>query len=55
MIDALPRELDSEGHAAELSVYLRPYPVVTLLREAVIARKIPFLPTEFWTLSDATR
>lgn len=46
-------QLDGEGRAAELSVYLRPFPVVTLLRKAVIARNIPFLPTEFWTLPDA--
>ena len=45
-------QLDSEGRAAELTVYLRPFPVVTLLRTGVIAHNIPFLPTEFWTLPD---
>jgi hypothetical protein len=43
-------ELDDDGRVTDQTVWLRPWPVVTLLRDRVIAGKLPFLPTDYWLL-----
>ena len=46
-------ELDGQGRVVNQTVWLRPWPVVTLLRDAAIAGQLPSLPAEFWLLPAA--
>jgi len=46
-------ELDAEGQVVNQTVWLRPWPVVTLLRDAAIAGQLPSLPADFWLLPAA--
>jgi hypothetical protein len=43
-------ELDTEGRVVNQTVWLRPWPVVTILRDAAIAGQLPSLPAEYWLL-----
>jgi hypothetical protein len=43
---------DSEGRVDSISPHLRPYPLVTLLREHMMAHMCPDpIPPEFWVLA----
>ena len=42
--------LDSSGRVTDQTVWLRPWPVVALLRDQAIAAQPPFLPAEYWLL-----
>jgi hypothetical protein len=44
-------KLDDRGMVTGLTVWLRPWPVVTVLRDRVIAAKLPFLTPDYWLLS----
>ncbi|HEX6451236.1 MAG TPA: nuclear transport factor 2 family protein [Trebonia sp.] len=46
-------ELDAEGRVIHQTVWLRPWPVVTILRDATIAGQLPSLPADFWLLPAA--
>jgi hypothetical protein len=46
-------ELDAQGQVANQTVWLRPWPVVTILRDAAIAGQLPSLPVDYWLLSAA--
>jgi hypothetical protein len=46
-------ELDAQGRVVNQTVWLRPWPVVTILRDAAIAGQLPFLPADFWLLPAA--
>ena len=46
-------ELDTQGRVVDQTVWLRPWPVVTILRDAAIAGQLPSLPAEFWLLPAA--
>jgi len=46
-------ELDGQGRVVNQTVWLRPWPVVTVLRDAAIAGQLPSLPAEFWLLPAA--
>ncbi len=43
-------ELDTQGRVVNQTVWLRPWPVVTILRDAAIAGQLPSLPAEYWLL-----
>jgi hypothetical protein len=44
-------ELDTEGRVTNQTVWLRPWPVVTVLRDRSIAGQLPFLPADYWLLA----
>jgi hypothetical protein len=46
-------QLDAQGRVVHQTVWLRPWPVVTILRDAAIAGQLPFLPADFWLLPAA--
>lgn len=46
-------ELDDQGRVTNQTVWLRPWPVVTILRDAAIAGQLPSLPADFWLLPAA--
>jgi hypothetical protein len=46
-------ELDAEGRVTNQTVWLRPWPVVTILRDRAIAGQLPCLPAEYWLLAPA--
>jgi hypothetical protein len=43
-------KLDGNGRVADQTVWLRPWPVVTILRDYAIAASLPFLPADYWRL-----
>ena len=43
-------QLDGSGRVTEQTVWLRPWPVVTLLRDRAIASGLPFLTADYWRL-----
>jgi hypothetical protein len=43
-------ELDRDGRVTDQTVWLRPWPVVTMLRDRVIAASLPFLTADYWRL-----
>jgi SnoaL-like domain len=43
-------KLDDNGRVTDQTVWLRPWPVVTVLRDRAIAGKFPFLPADYWRL-----
>jgi SnoaL-like domain len=43
-------KLDGNGRVTDQTVWLRPWPVVTLLRDQAIAANLPFLPADYWRL-----
>jgi AAA ATPase-like protein len=45
--------LDAQGRVANQTVWLRPWPVVTVLRDAAIAGQLGCLPADFWLLPAA--
>src|SRR5215469_2510498 len=46
-------ELDAQGRVVNQTVWLRPWPVVTILRDAAIAGQLPSLPADYWLLPAA--
>jgi hypothetical protein len=46
-------ELDAEGRVVNQTVWLRPWPSVTILRDAAIAGQLPSLPADYWLLPAA--
>ena len=42
--------LDGDGRVTDQTVWLRPWPVVTVLRDRIIAADLPFLPADYWRL-----
>ena len=46
-------ELDPQGRVVNQTVWLRPWPTVTILRDAAIAGQLPSLPADFWLLPAA--
>jgi hypothetical protein len=46
-------ELDAAGQVTNQTVWLRPWPVVTLLRDRAIAGQLPFLTADYWLLDPA--
>jgi hypothetical protein len=46
-------ELDAEGRVTNQTVWLRPWPVITQLRDRSIAGQLPFLPADYWLLAPA--
>jgi predicted ATPase len=55
IMDALVSAEDPPVDPARLreTVWLRPWPVVTILRDAAIAGQLPSLPADFWLLPAA--
>jgi hypothetical protein len=43
-------KLDGNGRVTDQTVWLRPWPVATILRDRVIAADLPFLPADYWRL-----
>jgi len=43
-------KLDGNGTVTDQTVWLRPWPVVTMLRDRVIAASLPFLTADYWRL-----
>jgi hypothetical protein len=43
-------KLDDNGRVTDQTVWLRPWPVVTVLRDRAIAGNLPFLPADYWLL-----
>jgi hypothetical protein len=43
-------ELDARGRATSQTVWLRPWPAVTIPRDRAIAGQLPALPADFWLL-----
>ena len=43
-------KLDGNGRVTDQTVWLRPWPVVTMLRDRAIAGDLPFLPADYWRL-----
>ena len=43
-------KLDGNGRVTDQTVWLRPWPVVTMLRDRAIAADLPFLPADYWRL-----
>ena len=39
-------ELDAQGRVVNQTVWLRPWPVVTILRDSAIAGQLPSLPAD---------
>lgn len=46
-------DLDAKGRVVNQTVWLRPWPSVTVLRDAAIAGQLPSLPADFWLLPAA--
>src|SRR5215469_11814409 len=46
-------ELDTQRRVVNQTVWLRPWPVVTVLRDKAIAGQLPSLPADFWLLPAA--
>ena len=46
-------ELDAHGRVVNQTVWLRPWPVVSVLRDAAIAGQLPSLPADYWLLPAA--
>jgi hypothetical protein len=46
-------KLDGNGSVTDQTVWLRPWPVVTLLRDRAIAAGLPFLTADYWRLPAA--
>src|SRR5215469_8825031 len=46
-------ELDTQRRVVNQTVWLRPWPVVTFLRDNAIAGQLPSLPADFWLLPAA--
>lgn|SRR5487761_33837 len=46
-------QLDDSGRVTDQTVWLRPWPVVTLLRDRAIAAGLPFLTADYWRLPAA--
>jgi hypothetical protein len=46
-------ELDAGGQVTNQTVWLRPWPVVTILRDRAIAGQLPALPADYWLLAPA--
>jgi len=44
------RELDDQGKISSITVMLRPWPNVSVLRARTIAENIPFLTNDYWVL-----
>jgi hypothetical protein len=42
--------LDASGRVTGQAIWLRPWPVVTVLRDQAIAASLPFLPADYWRL-----
>jgi len=42
--------LDGNGRVTGQTAWLRPWPVVTVLRDRAIAASLPFLPADYWRL-----
>jgi hypothetical protein len=42
--------LDGSGRVTDQTVWLRPWPVVAVLRDQAIAAGLPFLPADYWRL-----
>ena len=42
--------LDGSGRVTGQTAWLRPWPVVTLLRDQALAARLPFLPPDYWRL-----
>jgi hypothetical protein len=42
--------LDANGRVTAQTVWLRPWPVVTVLRDLAITGNLPFLPADYWRL-----
>jgi hypothetical protein len=42
--------LDGNGRVTGQTAWLRPWPVVTVLRDYAIAASLPFLPADYWRL-----
>jgi hypothetical protein len=45
--------LDGNGRVTDQTAWLRPWPVVTALRDQAIAARLPFLPADYWRLPAA--
>jgi SnoaL-like domain len=43
-------KLDGTGRVTDQTVWLRPWPVVTMLRDRAIAASLPFLTADYWRL-----
>jgi hypothetical protein len=43
-------KLDGNGTVTDQTVWLRPWPVVTMLRDRAIAASLPFLTADYWRL-----
>jgi hypothetical protein len=43
-------KLDGNGRVSHQTVWLRPWPVVTVLRDRAIAAGLPFLTSDYWRL-----
>jgi hypothetical protein len=43
-------KLDGNGQVTDQTAWLRPWPVVTVLRDRAIAADLPFLPPAYWRL-----
>jgi SnoaL-like domain len=43
-------KLDGNGRVTDQTAWLRPWPVVTMLRDRASAASLPFLPAEYWRL-----
>ena len=43
-------QLDASGRVTDQTVWLRPWPVVSVLRDQAIAARLPFLPADYWRL-----
>jgi SnoaL-like domain len=46
-------ELDGNGRVTDQTAWLRPWPVVTMLRDRAIAASLPFLAADYWRLPAA--
>jgi hypothetical protein len=46
-------DLDPAGRVVNQTVWLRPWPVVSILRDAAIAGQLPSLPADYWLLPAA--
>ena len=46
-------ELDDQGRVVHQTVWLRPWPVVTVLRDGAISSQLPAAPADFWLLPAA--
>jgi hypothetical protein len=45
--------LDDSGRVTDQTVWLRPWPVVTMLRDRAMAAGLPFLTADYWRLPAA--